>query len=183
MDKYEELFKKGADAYVEALIRTGWFDSPYVDEHEVINSIKSCKAPYHFATRLTQAALILDSGFNQFLFDELMDTVCQFVSKSSYSFTKEGTDLYIVLTINGNNYTIKIDLMEFEYGEGNEDSCFMNYFINKALDEEQLEYRFYELPPDDEAHSYVFVKPETYRKALEFGVIPDFLGYYVVNDY
>jgi len=49
------------------------------------------------------------------------------------------------------------------------------------LDKENLEYRFYNLPPDDEACSFIFVKPEVYKKALEKRVIPDFMGYYAVN--
>lgn len=85
----------------------------------------------------------------------------------------------IVFTVGGNEYSIQLNIEEFEAGEG--ETGFVETKINEILDKENFEYRFYNLPPDDETCSFIFVKPEVYKKALEKGVIPDFMGYYAVN--
>jgi len=183
MDKYKELFDKGANAYIEVLISIEWFDNLYVDKDKIISDIKSCKYPPYFATYLEQWGLMVDVGYDEDYFTDLMNGICQFIPNSSYYFMKDEEEFYIVFTIGENVYDIKIDFNEFVFGKGDDGDCFLNYFINTILEKEQSEYRFYEMPPDDETGSYIFVKPETYQKALDLGVIPDCMGYYAVMTY
>jgi hypothetical protein len=163
-DKYKELFEKGADTYIETLINIDWFDNPHIDKSEMMNKIKSCGYAPYFSTCLWQSILEVNCAYGEPFFEAFMNMICQFIPKSSYSFIKENDKLYIILTIDKNIYKTKIDMGDFEFLDGDDDNCILNYFINKM-------------------GLYIFVKPETYQKALKIGVIPEFMGYYAVNDY
>lgn len=74
---------------------------------------------------------------------------------------------------------IIVNYDELEVGEGTD--SFVATVINPFLHKAGVKFQFYEMPPDDETASLIFVKPEKYKTAIEKGLIPDFMGYYAVN--
>ena len=174
MDIYKENFEKGAVHFIDLLYEINWFDNPYLDKDEIVNQIKACTFPPYYGTYLRQLGFSSEYGGEEQLID-ILNILIEFIPNSSYEINAYGVKLYI----GNNDYDIVLNVAEFAVGEG--EDGFLETTINEILDSENLVYRFYELPPDDDNCSFVFVKPEVYKKALEKGVIPDFFGYYAVN--
>ena len=174
MDKYKENFEKGATHFIEMLEKIDWFNNPYVKKEEVINSINKSTFPPYFGTYLRQLGFTTDcEGKDQL--EDVLNATLEFIPNSSFEITEDR----VLIKINENEYKLDIDIYEFEAGEG--DEGFVETELNDILEKENIEYRFYNLPPDDETCSYIFTKPEIYKNALENGIIPDFMGYYAVN--
>ncbi|WP_177764927.1 hypothetical protein [Flavobacterium sp. I3-2] len=174
MDKYKENFEKGAQRYIKLLEEIKWFDNPHVNKEEIIERISNTTFPPYYATYLTQLAYESDySGEDQLT--DVLNAVMQFIPNSEFEINEGG----IIIKINDNEYPIKLNVEKFEVGEGSE--SFVETTINEILKNEGSNYLFFELPPDDEVSSLIFVKPEIYKLALEKGIIPDFMGYYAVN--
>ena len=174
MDKYKENFENGAEHYIKLLEDIKWFNNPFINKEEIIEKINNSNFPPYYATYLTQFSYDAEYGGEDQL-NDVLNTVTRIIPNSKFEIIDDG----IILTINGNNYTILLEIDEFEVGEGRE--SFIETEINEILKKENSEYLFYELPPADESASLIFVKPEVYKDALEKGVIPDFMGYYAVN--
>ena len=180
MDKYKTLFEKGKDAYISALEDINWFDNNFISKEKIIQEINNCSfAPYYL---LTLEQLSFDSeGFEEGkdAFIDLMKLIMNFIDKANFEIQGTHEEFTIKTLVNGNSYDYKVVTNDFFFGEG--ENSFINQYINKILEQENFENRFYELPPADQAARYIFVKPERYNNAIEAGIIPDFLGYLAVN--
>lgn len=174
MDIYKENFEKGAEHYINLLTEINWFDNPYVDKDKLINTIKNSTFPPYYSTYLRQLSFVSEyRGEDQL--NDVLNLLLKFIPNSNYNINENG----VTLTIENSEYTILLNIEEFEAGEGKDG--FVETKINDILNNENLDYRFYNLPPDDETCSFIFVKPAVYKKALKEGVIPEFMGYYAVN--
>jgi hypothetical protein len=174
MDKYKENFEKGATHYIKMLEEINWFDNPHVKKEEVINNLNKSTFPPYFGTYLRQLGFTTDyEGQDQL--EDVLNATLEFIPNSSFEINEDG----LLIKVNGNEYILDIDINEFEAGEGEEG--FVETELNEILEKENIEYRFYNLPPDDETCSFIYTKPEIYKNALEKGIIPDFMGYYAVN--
>jgi hypothetical protein len=174
MDIYKALFEKGNENYIKTLHQIGWFENPYINAEELKKEIRECTFQPYLATKLLQVSYVEESyGSEQVtaIFDALNE-----VLKDLQFEIKENA---ILLTLGEYSEQIEIDFEAFEVGEG-EDS-FVATVINPFLKKANMAYQFYELPPDDESASFIFVTPEKYTKALQVGLIPDFMGYFAVN--
>lgn len=175
VDKYKNVFEKGADNYIELLETINWFDNPYLEKKEIIKDIKECDFLPYLATTLVQTRHVLDFfGAEQikYMLESLKEDIIKDLKfKMSNNILK--------LELNGCIEVLEIPLDDFEVGEG-EDS-FISRFINPFIKKAGISYQFFNMPPDDENASLIFVKENTYREAIEIGVIPDFIGYFAVN--
>lgn len=176
MDKYKANFEQGAEHYINLLEEINWFDNPYVNKEELIEQINESTYPPYFGTFLSQLGYLSEYGGEDQL-NDVLNAVVQFIPNSDFAIEENG----VLFRVNGNEYPIELNVEDFEVGEGQE--SFVETVINEILRRENSEYQFYELPHSDEASSLIFVKPEVYKKAVETGVIPDEMGYYLINDY
>lgn len=176
MDKYRKLFEKGSNEYINQLRKINWFDNPYLNEEKIIDEIKNTYSPPYFVNSLIQVGYLVEFYGNTQL-NHILECLQSTLPNLKYSIEEDGLNLKIK---NYNDY-LKVDIENFELGEG-EDS-FVQMHINPFLTRAGIAYNFFELPPGDETASLVFVKEETYQKAIEIGIIPDFLGYFVMNDF
>ena len=174
MDKYKENFEKGTEHYIKLLEEIKWFDNPYVEKDKVIENITKCTFPPNYSTYLRQIGYLTDYA-GIFQLTGVLDETLKFIPDSRY----EITDNTLTVFVKDEDYIFDFDVNEFEAGEGIEG--FAEAYLNQILEKEGIEYRFYELPPDDETVSLIFVKPEVYKQAIKYGIIPDFLGYFAVN--
>lgn len=174
MDKYKNNFEKGAQHYIELLEGINWFDSPYVNKEELIQTLEACTFAPYYGTCLTQYGF--DSAYSGL---DLLQDVLDFIQRLIPDFQFEILESQILITLNGNRYSIDVDVDSFELDES--PTSFFDLVINPILEKEKSTYFFYELPPSDQCFSLIFAKPEVYNQAIEKGVIPDFMGYYAVN--
>jgi hypothetical protein len=177
MDKYKELFEKGSKAYIAALERINWFDNLYVDKENIVTQIEACTFPPYFATHLSQMVFAVEF-IGEELFEDCFNEVVKFLPGSSYNLQREENCLHVCVSLKSGEYKTSIDLQDFDFADFDNFFC---DFINQLSNAENSEYRFYELPPDDESAQYIYVKPEVYKQALDLGIIPDFMGYFAVN--
>jgi hypothetical protein len=174
MDIYKATFEKGTENYIAALDKIGWFENPYINASAMKNEIMECTFLPYLATKLIQTSYVIEfEGADQVA--HILDALQTVLKDLTY----EITETAILLKLHNHSAHIEIDFDEFDPGEG-EDS-FVAMVINPFLREAQVTYQFYELPPDDEAAGLIFVTPEHYKKAIEIGLIPDFMGYFAVN--
>jgi hypothetical protein len=85
----------------------------------------------------------------------------------------------IIFTVGENKYSIEIDIEDFDFGEG--EYGFIADSINAILKNEKRKFLFYEMPPDAQTTSYIFVEPSKYKNAIELGLIPYFMVCFAVN--
>lgn len=174
MDLYKDNFEKGVDHYINQLEEINWFDSPYVNKEETVTALKACTFAPYYGTYLTHYDF--DSAYSG---PDLLQDVLGFIQRLIPDFQFEILESQILITLNGNRYSIDIDVDSFELDES--PTNFFDLMINPILVKEKSAYLFYELPPADQCSSIVFVKPAVYDQAIEKGLIPDFMGYYAMN--
>lgn len=182
MDKYKNLFEKGKDAYLSALESINWFDNKYLSKEKIIRELEECNFPPYYLLSLSQVS------FDSEGFDEEIDSYKNLMKQLTFfspnsKFTIEGTveDFSISTIINNNEYKIEINDSIKKDDLIYDNTELVIEYIDNIIVQEIFEYKFYELPPADQAYNLIFVKPEIYNKALEIGIIPDFIGYLAVN--
>jgi hypothetical protein len=180
MDNYKSLFEQGKNAYLKALEAINWFDNPYVSKTQIIKNIQECGFDPYLVLTLTQVSYDSE-GFNEDInaIKSLMDQYIKFIPTGSYRFEGSNRQYKLITTVNNNNYDYQIDLDTFD--PENVETYFVGDYINKILERENIIYRFYELPPGGQDAALIYVTPSMYNKAIEIGLIPDFIGYLAVN--
>ncbi len=174
MDKYKSVFKKGNKNYIDELNKIDWFENPYINTQEIKKEIMDCSFQPYLATRLMQTGYTHD-----FYGTEQVEHIFDCLKKVFNDLEYEIKENSILIKISDYSENVEINFEEFEAGEG--DDSFVSTVINPFLIKVGLEYQFYEMPPDDETASLIFVTPKKYKSATAKGLIPDFMGYYAVN--
>lgn len=181
MDKYISLTTQGVDAYLQALTDINWFDIKQNNKAEIFNRLTKQDNHKNFVFCLYNLWFDSEGFEDDKSYSSLLDEILEIIGLTTLSktviYNTDSNSVNISLTTEKSTYSYKIDLDEF--GDWI-DEDFINTFINKqVLGGENIDNSFLVLPMSDQTVQFVFVPQSTYDKAVDKGIIPEHLNYFM----
>ena len=181
LDKYTSLTTQGVEAYLKALTNINWFDYKTNDKNEIIERLKNQSNNNNLVFCIYNLWFDAEGFEDDESYDNLLDEILEIIglenSSKKVNYNENDNSVSISITIEKRTYNYKIDLDEF--GEWI-DEDFINIFINEQLLKgENIINRFLPLPSSDQTVQFVFVPESMYNDAVDKGVIPEDLNYFM----
>ncbi len=181
LDKYTSLTTQGVEAYLKALTNINWFDYKTNDKNEIIERLKNQSNNNNLVFCIYNLWFDAEGFEDDESYDNLLDEILEIIglenSSKKVNYNENDNSVSISITIEKRTYNYKIDLDEF--GDWI-DEDFINIFINEQLLKgENIINRFLPLPSSDQTVQFVFVPESMYNDAVDKGVIPEDLNYFM----
>lgn len=183
MDKYLSLTKEGIDTYLQTLSDINWFNIQPNDKKVIAERLNEQKQNKDFVFSLYNLWFDAEGFEDHKLYESLLDEILEIVQvpvlQKNVSYNEENNSVSISLTTQKATYDYKIILDDF--GDWIDEN-FIDIFINEQiLKGENIENKFLALPMCDQTIQFVFVPQSTYDAAVDKGIIPQELNYFITD--
>ena len=174
MDKYKELTTAGREAYLNALDKIDWFKTSKSSREEVKQKIEEAHCLDWLLFSIEDVAFDAE-GFEDYSSYESVIKDFLNVAGIDAELTVEqieepyGAKIGIKTLSNTYSYSVNIE----ELGDWMDLEMIDTFINNQVLAGENIEARFWELPPIDQGYRCVFAPPSIYQTAIAKGVIPE----------
>jgi len=178
MDKYKILTNQGKAKYLAKLDEIGWFNNAQNKKTKIEKSINEISNSEFLMFRLSHIGFDAEGFDDSEDYKRLINNIIKFpfCNQLSAEVNQLDTTTISIKIKGGNNYELEIDTEEsfgwfdFELIEFMNDIVFQN---------ENIIERLFAVPPCDQTVDLVFISETLYELAIENGVFPDDMEYFM----
>ena len=182
MDSYLELVSQGKEAFVEAAFSIGWFEYSSLTYENVSERLTKMDDEKFFVFSLSEAAFDAEGfeseeSYQSVLAELLRLTEYMKDAELKCEFDDETRSIGISIQGKQKQYCYSVDTDE--NGDWFDENVIESFLNKTVLPGEGLDLRFFVLPPCDQTANLVFVPEAMYEEAVERGLIPGEMGYFM----
>ena len=182
MDNYMKLVSQGKKAFVEAAFSIGWFEYSSLTYKNVLRRLTKINDKKFFVFSLSEVMFDAEGFESEESYQSVLTELLQLTeymkdAELKCKFDNETQSIKISIQGKQKRYSYSVDADENEdWFDENVVESFLNETV---LPGEGLELRFFVLPPCDQTANVVFVPQAMYDEAVERGLIPGEMGYFM----
>ena len=179
MDKYKELTSKGKDEYLKALEKIGWFEFSNNSKEVIQKKLNEIAENERFVFCLYDLSFDAEGFEDDYSYKSLLNEIFKIIGLKDYKINVEynkENNLQIAIETKTNVYEYCVDLNET--GDWVDESLIDGY-IRNILVEEKTNKGLFPIPPEDQTAVFIYISESIYNSAVENGIIPSELGYFM----